>query len=196
LELLHKKIYLIRHGETEWTLSGKHTGITDIPLTKNGELQAELLGKRLRGHPFHTILFSPLQRAARTCEIAGFLKEARLDPDLVEWNYGEFEGLTSVEIQKRVPSWNLFLNGASGGENFSEISTRVNKVLNKIRSLPGDIALFSHGHFLRALSARWIQLSIQDGRLFALFPASLSILGFEHNTNVLTLWNDTSHLQL
>jgi len=195
LEFPHKKIYLIRHGETEWTLNGKHTGMTDIPLTKNGELQAKLIRRRLRGHTFQTILSSPLQRAARTCEIAGFLTKARLDPDLVEWNYGAFEGRTTAEIQEKMPHWNIFSNGAPGGESPTDMTARVNKVLTKIQSLHGDIALFSHGHFLRALSARWLQLPIQEGRLFALFPASVSILGFERNTHVLTLWNDISHLK-
>lgn len=195
MEFPHQKIYLIRHGETEWTLNGKHTGMTDIPLTKNGELQAKLIGNRLREHSFQTILSSPLQRAARTCEIAGFLKKARLDPDLKEWNYGEFEGLTKVEIQKKMPHWNIFSNGSPGGESVADMSARTNKVLAKIQSIHGDVALFAHGHFLRALSARWLQLSVQEGRLFALFPGSISILGFEGNTHVLTLWNDISHLQ-
>lgn len=194
MELPHKKIYLIRHGETEWTLNGRHTGMTDIPLTENGEAQAETIGKRLKGHSFQAILSSPLQRAARTCEIAGFLKQARLDSDLVEWNYGNYEGLKGQEIRKNEPHWNIFLNGAPGGESVSDISDRTGKVLNNIQSLHGDVALFSHGHFLRALAARWLQLNTQDGRLFALFPGSISILGFEHNGHVLSLWNDVSHL--
>jgi broad specificity phosphatase PhoE len=194
LQFPHKKIYLIRHGETEWTLNGKHTGTTDIPLTKNGEMQAELIGNRLRGHAFQMILSSPLQRAANTCEIAGFLKEARRDPDLVEWNYGEFEGLTMDEIHKKIPHWNIFSHGAPGGESVADLNARANRVLAKIQFLHGDVALFSHGHFLRALAARWLQLMAEDGRLFALYPASISILGFEHNAHVLNLWNEISHL--
>jgi broad specificity phosphatase PhoE len=193
MEVPHKKIYLIRHGETEWTLSRKHTGTTDVPLTKNGEDQALAIGKRLRGHPFQTILSSPLQRAVQTCAIAGFLDQARLDMDLIEWNYGNFEGLTTEQIWKREPHWNIFSNGAPGGESVADITARANKVLTKIQFLHGDVALFSHGHFLRALAARWLQLPVQEGRLFALFPSAISILGFERTTHVLTLWNDISH---
>lgn len=192
MQFPHKKIYLIRHGETEWTLNGRHTGTTDIPLTKNGELQAESIGKRLKGHAFRTILSSPLQRALNTCEIAGFLKEAKLDADLVEWNYGEFEGLKTEEIHKKMPHWNIFSNGAPGGESIADVNARTGRVLAKLQSLHGDVALFSHGHFLRALAARWLQLTAQEGRLFALYPGSLSILGFERDAHVLTLWNDVS----
>ena len=195
LEFPHKKIYLVRHGETEWTLSGKHTGITDIPLTKNGEEEAAHLCKRLKGYAFQTVLSSPLQRAYRTCEISGFSKQARLDPDLTEWNYGQFEGLTTEEIWKQQPHWNLFTNGAPNGENLADINVRTARVLSKIQSLRGDVLLFSHGHFLRTLAAKWLQLPIQDGKLLALFPASVSILGFERNNHVLTLWNDVSHLK-
>lgn len=189
LEFPHKKIYLIRHGETEWTLNGKHTGLTDIPLTKNGRLQAEWIGHQLRGHTFQTVLCSPLKRAVNTCEIAGLIKIARLDSDLVEWNYGEYEGLTTVEIHQKMAHWNIFSNGAPGGESVADMSARTNRVLTKIQSLHGDVALFSHGHFLRALTAQWLQLSVHEGRLFALFPGSISILGFERNTRVITRWN-------
>jgi broad specificity phosphatase PhoE len=195
LQFPHKKIYLIRHGETEWTLNRRHTGMTDIPLTKNGEMQAELIGKRLKGHDFQTILSSPLQRATHTCEIAGFLKQAKLDPDLAEWNYGEFEGLKNEAIQKKTPHWNIFSHGALGGESIADIDARATRVLAKLQSLHGDIALFSHGHFLRALAARWLQLTVHEGRLFILYPASLSTLGFERNGHVLMLWNDISHLK-
>jgi broad specificity phosphatase PhoE len=183
----------MRHGETEWTLSGKHTGMTDIPLTKNGEHQSRALGQRLQGHAFQTILCSPLQRAMQTCELADYLKEATLEPDLVEWNYGDFEGLTTKEIWKTDPHWNIFTHGAPGGESVAEISTRADRVLAKIQPLHGDIALFSHGHFLRVLAARWLQLTATEGRLFALSPASVSILGFERDRHVLTLWNEISN---
>lgn len=191
MQFPQKKIYLIRHGETEWTLSGQHTGSTDIPLTKNGEKQAKLLGEKLRGHSFQSILTSPLQRAQRTCEIAGLFKHAQLDPDLVEWNYGDFEGMSSAQIWKRQPDWSIFSNGAPNGESVADVGARANKVLAKIQSLEGDVALFSHGHFLRVLAARWLHLSPEEGRLFALAPGSLSILGFEKNSHVLSLWNET-----
>jgi broad specificity phosphatase PhoE len=188
-----KKIFLVRHGETEWTNSGQHTGITDIPLTKNGESQAEQLGKRLRGHSFAAVFCSPLKRSQSTCEIAGLFKTAKIDPDLIEWNYGKFEGLTSEEIRKASPHWNIFLNGAPGGESVADVGARANKVLAKINSIHGDVALFSHGHFLRALAARWLGLPAQDGRLLDLSPGSLSILGFEREERVLLLWNELSN---
>src|ERR1700722_23586 len=146
--------------------------MTDIPLTKNGELQAKWLGERLKGHAFQTILSSPLRRAAMTCELAGLLKNARLDSNLVEWNYGEYEGRTTEEIHKAAPHWNIFSNGAPGGETSADVSARVNKVLTQILPVRGDVALFSHGHFLRVLAARWLQLNGQEGRHFALFPGS------------------------
>lgn len=189
-----KKIYLIRHGETEWTLSGQHTGVTDIPLTKNGENEAKKLSERLQGHSFAAVFTSPLQRAMHTCKIAGLSKKPETDQDLVEWNYGDFEGLTSEEIKKKHPQWNLFLEGAPHGESIYDVEKRADRVLSKIRSFQGDVALFSHGHFLRTLTARWLQLSASDGKLFALHPASLSILGYERIQQVLLLWNDISHL--
>lgn len=190
---MSRRIYLIRHSETAWTLSQRHTGLTDIPLTKKGEADATLIGKKLKNHPFEAIFCSPLKRAAATCEKAGFLKLVKLDPDLVEWNYGDYEGLTTAQIQERSPDWNIFLNGAPGGESIPDINTRASKVLEKIHSFQGDVALFSHGHFLRALAAQWLGLSIQGGRLFALSPASLSILGFERDNQVISLWNDHSY---
>lgn len=194
MQFSHKKIYLIRHGETEWTKSGKHTGLTDIALTERGEQEAVLIGKRLQGHSFISILTSPLQRALQTCAKAGFQKKSYQDSDLIEWNYGDYEGMTTEQIWKKDPHWNLFLNGAPHGETIVEIEARANRVWNKIHSLNGDVALFSHGHFLRVLAARWLQFSAREGRHFALFPASISLLGFERTTPVLNLWNDTSHL--
>ncbi len=188
------KIYLIRHGETEWTLSGQHTGLTDIPLTKNGKKEAEKLKKRLSLISFQTVLTSPLQRSLQTCEIAGLLKDAQQNDDLVEWNYGDYEGLTSEQIWKIQPSWSIFSNGAPNGESLADITARTDRVLATLRTIRGNIVLFSHGHFLRALTARWLGLAIQEGQLFALAPASFSILGFEKTFHVLDLWNDTSHL--
>lgn len=192
MEFPQKKIYLVRHGETEWTLSGQHTGFSDIPLTANGEKQAEKIGKKLRGHTFGSILTSPLQRAERTCAIAGFSKAAKPDRDLVEWNYGDFEGLTSQEIRKTHPHWTIFSDGAPRGESVTDVGDRADRVLAKIQPLQGDVVLFSHGHFLRVLAARWLQLSPQEGRLFALDPGSISILGFEKGLPVLFLWNEAN----
>lgn len=190
-----RKIYLIRHGETSWTLSGQHTGKTDLPLTPKGEQDALLLGKRLKGHTFEKILTSPLKRAEDTCELAGLAKHVYRDPDLVEWNYGDYEGLTTQEIHKRSPNWTIFERGAPNGESLSDVSARANKILAKIHSIHGDIALFSHGHFLRILAARWLNLPAQEGKHLLLSACSLSILSYERQTPVLALWNDTSHLQ-
>ncbi len=189
LQFPHKRIYLVRHGETEWSQVGRHTSLTDIPLTENGEAQSQRIGARLKGHSFQAVFSSPLQRASRTCEISGFLKQARLDPDLSEWNYGKYEGLTTEEIWKKEPHWNIFTNGAPEGESASDINARATRVLMKIQPIHGDVLLFSHGHFLRALAAKWLELSAQEGRLFALFPGSISILGFERDTHVLQSWN-------
>lgn len=189
-----QKIYLVRHGETSWTLSQQHTGSTDITLTEKGKKEAVQIGKRLSGHPFKAILCSPLKRAQSTCEIAGLMQRASLDADLKEWNYGDYEGLTTAEIWKRSPGWNIFSNGAPGGESPADISKRVHRVLTKVQSFQGDVALFSHGHFLRAFAACYLQLQVEQGRLFALSPASMSILGFERSQPVFSLWNDLSHL--
>ncbi len=187
-----RKIYLIRHGETDWTLSGQHTGMTDLPLTENGRKQVELLSKRLKGHAFERVLISPLRRASETCELSGLYRHAEIDPDLAEWNYGNYEGLTTEEIWKIEPHWNIFLRGAPNGESVEDISARTNRILIKINASHGDIALFSHGHFLRALTTRWLKLPISEGNLFALSPASISILGFERDYHVIKLWNDVN----
>jgi probable phosphoglycerate mutase len=187
---LNQKIYLIRHAETEWSLSGRHTGITDIPLTKKGEADAVNI-KKLIDHPFECILCSPLKRAKSTCAIAGLLQQAHIDPDLAEWNYGDYEGLTTQEIWKDSPSWDLFSDGAPHGESPADICARANKVLTKFKKMTGDVALFSHGHFLKAIATCWLQLPIQQGRLFSLSACSLSILGFEKKQPALFLWNGT-----
>lgn len=191
------KIYLARHGETEWSLSGQHTGATDIPLTQNGERNARNLGERLRGTPFAKVLTSPLQRARRTCELAGFGAHAEVDPDLVEWNYGDYEGKRTADIRKERPDWFLFRDGCPGGESPDAIAARADRVVARLRNLNADVIVFSHGHFLRVLGARWLGLSAADGRLLLLTTASLSILGYEHNRNepVLRLWNDDRHVQ-
>jgi len=189
-----KKIYLIRHGETAWTLSGQHTGTTDLPLTENGKKQAHLLAQRLQGLKFQSVLVSPLQRARETCAIAGFADQAVEDPKLVEWNYGRYEGFTSQEIHQTNPKWNIFLQGAPGGESVADMQHRTEKVLQACAKTQGNIAIFSHGHFLRSLAVRYIELAIADGRHLSLFPGSISILAAENNIPAISLWNDISHL--
>ncbi len=184
-----KCIYLMRHGETEWTLSGQHTGTTDIPLTQKGEEEAAQLGERLGSHRFQKILCSPHKRAQMTCQLAGLMATAAVEPLLAEWNYGRYEGMTTPQIWEEAPGWNIFSNGAPGGESVQEVSSRADAVLQKIQAMDGDTALFSHGHFLRVLAARWLQLPAEMGRLFALSPASISILGFERKNPVILLWN-------
>lgn len=188
------RIYLVRHGETLWSLSGQHTGRTDVQLTKNGELNAVLLGNRLRNIDFDAIYSSPSSRAKKTCELAGFGSTMQIDNDLSEWNYGDYEGLTTLEIQQKRPGWNLFLDGCPRGESASNVFARANKIMSRLKNIQrGNVLLFSHGHFLRVLAACWLDLSIKAGRLFALSPTSLSILGYEHNSeeSVILLWNDT-----
>ncbi|HEY7308889.1 MAG TPA: histidine phosphatase family protein [Gemmataceae bacterium] len=191
------KSYLARHGETEWSLSGQHTGVTDIPLTPNGERNARNLGERLKGNRFTKVLTSPLQRAKRTCELAGFGAQAETDGDLVEWNYGEYEGRRTADIRKERPDWFLFRDGCPGGESLDAIAARADRVIARLRAINGDVLLFSHGHFLRVLGARWLGKPATDGRLLLLTTASLSILGYEHNIEepVLRLWNDDRHVQ-
>jgi broad specificity phosphatase PhoE len=190
-------IYLARHGETAWSLSGQHTGLTDLPLTERGELHATRLGERLRGRTFAKVLTSPLQRARRTCELAGFGSVAEVDRDLVEWNYGAYEGLRTIEIRAERPDWDLFEHGCPGGETPEDVGVRADRVVSRIRALDGDVLLFSSGHFLRVLAARWLGLSPRMGRYFYLGTASLSTLGYESviSQPVLRLWNDTSHLE-
>lgn len=191
------KIYLARHGETAWSLSGQHTGTTDIPLTENGERNARNLGARLRDAPFDHVFTSPLQRARRTCELAGFGGSAEIDPDLVEWNYGDYEGQRTADIRKERPNWFLFRDGCPGGETPDAVGARADRVIARLRALNADVIVFSHGHFLRVLGARWLGMPASDGRLLLLTTASLSILGYEHNREepVLRLWNDDRHVQ-
>ncbi|HXJ78175.1 MAG TPA: histidine phosphatase family protein [Candidatus Methylomirabilis sp.] len=189
-------VYLARHGETAWSLSGQHTGLTDLPLTDRGEENARRLGKRLHSVTFAKVFTSPLQRAARTCELAGFGAAALQDPELVEWNYGRYEGRTSAEIHAEQPDWQLFRDGCPGGESPAQVGARADRVVERVRALQGDVLLFSSGHVLRVLAARWLALPPADGRLFLLRTASLSALGYEHNQSqpVIRLWDDTSHL--
>jgi probable phosphoglycerate mutase len=189
-------VYLARHGETAWTVSGQHTGKTDIPLTERGERNAARLGERLRGLTFARVFTSPLQRAARTCELAGFGKVAEVDPDLMEWNYGDYEGRKTVDIHKERSGWQLFRDGCPGGEDAAAVGVRADRVIAKVRAVEGDVLLFSSGHFLRVLGARWLGLEPAGGRFLLLSTATLSILGYEHDRTepAIRLWNDDRHV--
>ena len=189
-------IYLARHGETAWSISGQHTGLTDLPLTDRGERNATRLGERLKGMSFAKVFTSPLQRASLTCKLAGFGTSAEVDPDLVEWNYGNFEGLKTSEIYADHPNWQLFRDGCPGGESPAQVAARADRVIARVKAVNADVLLFSSGHFLRMLAARWLQLEPLGGRYFLLSTASLSTLGYEHGITepVIKLWNDTRHV--
>ena len=188
--------FLARHGETAWSLTGQHTGLTDLPLTERGERNARALGLRLQGLALVKVFTSPLQRATRTCELAGFKSAAETDHDLVEWNYGQYEGRHTAEIHQERPGWQLFRDGCPGGESPAQVAARADRVVQRVRAVPGNVLLFSSGHFLRVLAARWLGLEPAAGRFFALNTASLSTLGFEHTLAqpVLQLWNDDHHV--
>jgi broad specificity phosphatase PhoE len=189
-------IYLARHGETDWSLAGRHTGLTDLPLTELGERNARRLRDRLTGLTFAEVFTSPLRRARRTCELAGFGSEAEVLHDLVEWDYGEYEGGRSVEIQAERPDWQLFRDGCPGGESPQQVAERADRVVKRLRGAPGDVLLFSSGHFLRVLAARWAGIETFGARSFMLSTASQSALGYEHSLEqpAIRLWNDTRHL--
>jgi broad specificity phosphatase PhoE len=190
-------LYLARHGETAWTLSGQHTGLTDLPLTERGERNAQRLQERLRGFTFGKVFTSPLQRAKRTCELAGFGSLAEIDRDLLEWNYGEYEGRLTTDIHKERPDWQLFRDGCPGGESPHDVAARADRVVQRVRAVKGDVLLFSSGHFLRVLAARWLGLDATFGKYFVLSTASVSALGYEHNRSepVIRLWDDTRHVE-
>jgi len=189
-------VTLARHGETAWSLSGQHTGWSDLPLTERGEGNARRLAERLRGASFAKVWTSPLQRASRTCELAGFGSAAETDPDLVEWDYGKYEGRTSREIHAERPDWQLFRDGCPGGESPAQVGARADRVIARVRAVSGDVLLFSSGHFLRTFAARWLGLEPAAGRYFLLATASLSLLGYEHDRSepAIRLWNDTNHV--
>jgi broad specificity phosphatase PhoE len=191
-------IYLARHGETAWTLSHQHTGRSDIPLTARGESNARSLGDRLRGVEFQRVLTSPLARARRTCELAGFLEPSGIEPDLTEWDYGEYDGQKTVEIRRKNPGWSLFRDGCPGGESVAQVAARADRLIARLRAIEGRQLLFGHGHFFRVLAARWLDLTAGDGRLLYLSTASLSILGFEHSLEepAIRLWNDDRHVRI
>jgi broad specificity phosphatase PhoE len=190
-------IYLARHGETAWSLTGQHTGLSDIPLTERGERNARALGSRLKGHTFARIFTSPLQRARRTCELAGFGAVAVVDPDLVEWNYGDYEGRTTADIRKQRPDWKLFRDGCPAGESVAAIGARADRVIARLRAVEGDTLVFSSGHILRVIGARWVGLEPAAGGLLLLSTAALSMLSYEHlkTDPVLRLWNDVDHVE-
>lgn len=191
-------IYIARHGETAWTLTGQHTGLTDIPLTPQGESDAARFHPRLAGMEFERVWTSPLQRASRTCELAGFGGVAEVDPDLVEWDYGDFEGLRSAEIRAINPGFQLFRDGAPNGESIATVTARADRVVARLRAVEKDALLFSSGHFLRVLAARWIGLPVSPHCIsFLLQTASLGALSYEHSRQrpVISLWNDTNHLR-
>jgi broad specificity phosphatase PhoE len=192
----HPTVYLARHGETEWSLSGQHTGLTDLPLTPRGEINARALAPRLAGISFAKVFTSPLQRASRTCELAGFGAVAETMPDLVEWNYGDYEGITTHDIQRSRPGWQIFRDGCPHGEMPDQIGGRADRVIAHLRAIDGDVLCFSSGHFLRVLAARWLGLAAGYGSCFLLSTASVSALSYDHDLTepAVKLWNDTEHV--
>ncbi len=188
-------VYLARHGETAWTVSRQHTGVTDLPLTAQGEAESAQLKERLEGLTFAAVLTSPLKRAVRTCELAGFGSAAEIEPDLMEWNYGAYEGRTSADIHVERPEWQLFRDGAPAGESPEQIGARADRVIRRVRAIEGNTLLFSSGHFLRVFAARWLGLEPGAGRYFLLGTASLSAVGYEHDRSdpVIRLWDEMPH---
>lgn len=191
-------IYLCRHGETEWTVSGQHTSFTDIPLTKNGSKQAVALGKMLKHICFNKVFVSPMIRSTETFDLAKINRKfpdvqylKTLEPLLMEWNYGEYEGFTTAEIRKTDPAWNLFQDGAPGGETPAQVAQRADTLLKHLKNETGNIAIFSHAHFSRVLAARWLGLNVSAGKYFYLSVASISVLGLERDEHVIKLWNQT-----
>ena len=181
---------LVRHGDTEWSLSGRHTGWTDIPLVESGRRQAKLLGGRLAGRSFALVLSSPLSRALETCRLTGLGDAVTVDPDLREWNYGDLEGLTSDEIRLSMPGWTIWSGPVPGGETADQVGQRADRVIERVMPVDGDVAIFAHGHLLRVLAARWLDLPADHGALFELATATLSRLGLERERRVIELWNE------
>jgi broad specificity phosphatase PhoE len=188
-------VYLARHGETAWTITGQHTGLTDLPLTERGEANARRLGVRLAGIPFAKIFTSPLKRAMRTCELAGFAQVTELDKDLVEWNYGRYEGLLRADILRERPDWQLFRDGCPDGESLQQVVERADRVVSRVRQVAGNVLLFSSGHFLRVLATRWTGIAPINGQALMLNTASLSSLSYENTLSepAISFWNDTHH---
>jgi broad specificity phosphatase PhoE len=188
------EIVLARHGETEWSRSGKHTGRTDVPLTEAGIRHAEALRPRLEGRAFQAVFTSPMSRAKDTCRLAGLGDAAEQRDELLEWDYGEYEGVTTPEIRETRPGWLLWRDGCPGGETAAEVGARVDRLIAELRGLDGDVALFAHGHVLRVLGARWVELPPESGGVLYLSTATMSVLGYEREVSVIRLWNDSSHL--
>jgi probable phosphoglycerate mutase len=184
-----QQVYLIRHGETEWSLSGQHTGITDIPLTENGRKLARLLKPVLARETFALVLTSPLERARRTCELAGLGERAEIDRSLMEWNYGDYEGLTSKQIHAQAPGWMLFSDGCPGGESPDQVGARVDRVIARVRAVDGHVALFAHGHVFRVFAARWLGFPAAAGCHFLLDTATLNILSYYRGIPAVKRWN-------
>ena len=185
----HHEIVVVRHGETEWSANGRHTSRTDLPLTERGRERARALAHELTGRRFSLVLCSPLRRARETCELAGFGDVAELYDDLHEWDYGEYEGLTTPQIRERDPSWSLWRDGCPGGESPEQVGARADGVLERLRAADGDALAFAHGHILRVVTARWLGMEVAAGARFALGAGSLGVLGYEHDTQVLSRWN-------
>ena len=188
------KLWLVRHGETEWSATGRHTGRTDVPLNDAGRRRAEALGRRLAKRPFTAVLTSPLTRAVETCRLAGYGDVATCTDDLMEWDYGSYEGRTTMDIRAEVPGWTLWNGGVPKGETVDQVAQRTRRVIEAAAVVGGDVALFAHGHVLRVLTACWLELGPASGARFGLGTATLSVLGYEHETRVVTRWNQDSHL--
>ncbi|HMA81847.1 MAG TPA: histidine phosphatase family protein [Candidatus Binatia bacterium] len=184
-----QKVYLLRHGETEWSRGGRHTGLTDVPLTEEGRMAALRLQPALAKEVFALVLTSPLQRARETCALAGLANQAVIEPDLLEWRYGEYEGLTTKQIQLMRTGWSLFRDGCPGGETPAEVAARADGIIAKARKAEGNVALFAHGHILRVLAARWIHLPANYGEHFLLDTATLNVLGYYYDSPALKIWN-------
>ena len=190
------EVVLVRHGQTEWAREGRHTGRTDVPLTGEGRRQAEVVGRRLAGHRFTLVLTSPLSRAVDTCRLAGLGAAAEVRQDLVEWDYGDYEGLTTAAIRAEAPGWNLWRDGCPGGEAAGDVGRRADRVVAELRLLEGDAAVFAHGHLLRVLAARWVGMPAEAGGAMGLSTATVSILGCEQGSPVIWLWNDEGRFTL
>lgn len=189
------EVFLVRHGATEWSENGRHTGVTDLELCPSGEKAATAVGARLANRDIGLVLTSPMKRARETCRLAGLSGQAEVTTDLCEWNYGEYEGRTTKDIRTERPGWSVWTDETPGGESAAEVGARVDRVIERARGVECDVVLFAHGHVLRVLGARWIALPPQDGMRLALSTASICVLGYERETPVLDRWNDVSHLR-